>query len=379
MHAVARIVSGVVLVLVARTQQANPWTTASPSYLEYVGLMWDGSWYREIAEQGYPEQLPRGEDGRVLQNAWAFFPLFPLVVRALMSLTGGSWQVVAPVTSLVAGTAAMLVVHRVVAQVTRPGSAVPLLTVVLLTSSPASPVLQVAYTESLALGLLAAVLWCLLTHRYLLGVPVVLGLGLTRAVALPLVAVVLIHAVARSRGRVAWLPGEQGRLTALGVAAALAGLAWPAVTAVVTGEPRAYAMTQAAWRGRGEVLPVVPWLDVAMWLGGGLGVVLLVLLMVLVVLALTTTSARRLGPELCAWVAAYAAYLVVVTEPGTSLVRFGLLAFPVAAMAAPLVAGPDGRRPRVARLTAAVLLGIAAQVAWVVLLWRLVGPSGWPP
>ena len=46
--------------------------------------MFDGSWYRNVAENGYPAELPRGEDGLVQQNAWAFFPLFPMLARGLM-------------------------------------------------------------------------------------------------------------------------------------------------------------------------------------------------------------------------------------------------------------------------------------------------------
>src|SRR5665647_1444525 len=109
----ARLVSAVVLLLVARTQAANLWTPQAPSYAQYTGLMWDASWYREIAEGGYPDMLPTGSDGRVLQSAWAFFPLFPALARALMAVTGAPWQVVAPTLALVAGTGAALVVHQV--------------------------------------------------------------------------------------------------------------------------------------------------------------------------------------------------------------------------------------------------------------------------
>ena len=86
---VARAFSALVLMVVARTQAANVWTDAAPSYAQYTGLMWDASWYREIAEVGYPAGLPRGYDGQVTQSAWAFFPLFPMLVRGVTELTGG--------------------------------------------------------------------------------------------------------------------------------------------------------------------------------------------------------------------------------------------------------------------------------------------------
>ncbi|MCU1430993.1 MAG: hypothetical protein JWP95_98 [Actinotalea sp.] len=388
LHLGARAVSGAVLALVARTQAANPWTEAAPSYLAYAGLMWDASWYRAIAESGYPAELPLGPDGGVQQNGWAFFPLFPVLARGVMGLTGGSWHVVAPTLALVLGTAAMLVVHQVVAAAvspdgipaTGPQRALPLATVAVLTTSAAAPVLQVGYTESLALLLLAGVLLCVLRRRYLVALPLVLALGLTRAVALPLVVVALVHGWQRwraAREDVEPFPGrDRVGVALLAATAALSGLLWPAVCALVTGVPDGYTRTQAAWRGSGQVVPLVPWYEVAVWLLGGWGVVVLVAVVALAVVVVRSRSMRRLGPELQAWTAGYLGYLLVVLEPGTSLVRFLLLAFPLAGV----LAGPAvrSRHPRTA-VVLLVLLGTVAQVAWVSLLWRLVPPSGWPP
>ncbi|MEK8228380.1 hypothetical protein NKG05_23530 [Oerskovia sp. M15] len=76
-YAVARLVTAVVLLIVSRWQEANLWTDAAPSYTAWTGAMWDASWYRQIAESGYPSELPVGADGRVQQNVWAFYPCFP--------------------------------------------------------------------------------------------------------------------------------------------------------------------------------------------------------------------------------------------------------------------------------------------------------------
>lgn len=383
-HLLARAVSAAVLMAVAARQVENLWTPASPSYAEFTGLMWDADWYRVIAEQGYPGELPRA-DGRVLQNPWAFFPLFPVLAGGLVRLTGGPWHVVAPTLALVLGAAAMLLVHRTVAlglqqvpadlppAVVR---ALPLATVAVLTTSAAAPVLQVGYTESLALLLLAGTLWCLLRRRYLDAVPLVLALGLTRAVALPVTAAVLAHGVARWRGRDGWAVGDRVRLAVLAVVAAASGLLWPTITGLVTGEPDAYTLTQGAWRGRGEVVPLVPWLDVARWLFGPWGVLVLVAVAALAVALVAGPAAARLGPELRGWTAGYLAYLVLVLEPGTSLVRFLLLAYPAAAVVALLAL--RSRAPRVA-LGLVLAAGLAGQVVWVWQLWRLVPPSGWPP
>ena len=69
--------------------------------------MWDGRWYREIVERGYPRELPVDGSGTVQQNAWAFLPLYPMLVRAMVTLTGGSFAVVGSLLSLVAGAGAL--------------------------------------------------------------------------------------------------------------------------------------------------------------------------------------------------------------------------------------------------------------------------------
>jgi len=47
---------------------------------------WDVGWYLHIATNGYPSDIPM-QDGRVAQNATAFFPLFPVLVRWVDRLT----------------------------------------------------------------------------------------------------------------------------------------------------------------------------------------------------------------------------------------------------------------------------------------------------
>lgn len=384
----ARGASAVVLLAVARTQAPTPWSGAPPSYAEYVGLFWDSSWYREVAERGYPAELPRGADGAVLQNPWAFFPLFPVLVRPLLAL-GLPWQVAAPALATVLGVVALLVVHRVVSTLVEHRAAtvttvrgVPLLAVALVATYPAAPVLQAAYTESLALLLVAAVLLALLRRRYGLVLLLTPLLGLTRAVALPMALVVLAHGLDRlqsARSGDAFAPRDRAVVLTAAAVTTVSGLLWPAVVGLATGEPDAYALTQGAWRGRGEVVPLVPWWDVAVFLVGAAAPLLLAVVVLALAGLLAWPRLRALGAEAWTWIAGYVAYLVVVLEPGTSLVRFGLLAFPVAAAASSAALArrtTTGRAVAVVALLAASLVG---QVLWVALLWRLVPPSGWPP
>ncbi|MFJ4232453.1 hypothetical protein [Cellulosimicrobium cellulans] len=374
-YGLARAVSAVILLVVARSQEANPWTDAAPSYLPYVARMWDASWYEQIYASGYPDTLPVGPDGAVEQNVWAFFPLFPALVRALDAVTGLGWDMLAPTVALVCGAGAVLVIHRLVATAgaaaveRRPG--LPLATVLLVSVFPSSPVLQVAYTESLALLLVASALLLLARRRYGWATLVVVLLGFSRAVALPMAAVVLWHGIVR------WRRGDlrgpdAARVSGLLAVALASGFVWPWACSVVTGVHQGYFRTQEAWRGGAEVVPVVPWVDVSRWLMGDAGPWVLVLVLLATAALVLNPGAARLGPEMHAWSGAYLAYLVAAIQPGTSLVRFLLLAFPLAAV----TVGWTRSRPWLAAVTVA---GVAGQVWWVWSLWRLVPPSGWPP
>ncbi|ROS76938.1 hypothetical protein [Cellulomonas sp. PhB143] len=389
-YGAARLVSAVILLVVAHQQAENLWTPASPSYAQWTGRMWDASWYRSIAEGGYPSTLPRGDDGAVEQNAWAFYPLFPVLARGLTSLTGLGWDVVAPTLSLLLGAAAMLVIHRLVAGADRavarrPG--LPLATVAVVSVFPSSPVLQTAYTESLGLLLVATTLLLLVRRRYEWAAGAVLLLGLSRAVALPMACVVLWHGLVRARhwwrARAAAPAGARAaargralvdgaRVGALLVITLLAGVAWQLVVGAVTGERDAYFRTQSAWRAGADVVPVQPWIDVSRWLWGDAGPWIMLAVLVAFAAAVLSPPTARLGPELQAWSGAYLAYLVAVVPPGSSLVRFLLLAFPLGAS---LVGWTRSRL----WFWCVVVASVAGQLWWVWTFWRLVPPSGWPP
>ncbi len=392
-YGLARAFSAIVFVRVATHQVANGWTGADPSYADYVGRMFDATWYLQIAEHGYPHALPLGQDGAVQQNAWAFYPLFPLVLRALMAVTGLPWTFLSPTLSLLLGAGAVLVIYRLVQRGGHRATALvpglPLATVVLVSVFPSSPVLQTAYTESLAMLLIASALYLLAVRRYFWAVPVVVLLGFTRAVALPMACVVAWHVLWRAWG--AWGPTarrDPGRATrdrfsvrdAAGLGTLLgtclvAGVAWQLVAGRVTGRSDAYFATQAAWRS-GSVQYFTPWITNAKVLFHDRGP--LVLAVVLVILALLALSpvAFRLGAELQGWAIAYLAYLVLVTDPWTSTWRFALLAFPILSI---LVGWARRRWVFAVWLTVLVVLSLVGQVDWVWELWRFKPPADWAP
>jgi hypothetical protein len=236
----------------------------SYSYLDILPK-WDGTWYREIILHGYPTHLPVDAAGQVQQNTWAFYPLFPRVVGSLMSATGASFSLAASVVAIACGAIAVVLAQNLVAAVA--GRRLALWTVVLLCFFPTGAVLQLPYAESAALALLAGVLLCLQRRRYLLAVPLVVLVGLTRPVGAPLAAVVVLHAlrvlVRRRRGEDALSRRSVAALVTLCVAAAVGAGEWPLIAAIRTGRLDAYTQSMASWRNPRQVHPFVPWHDAA--------------------------------------------------------------------------------------------------------------------
>lgn len=385
---VLRVISAVILVQVAHHWQ-DPVVydgSGTPRYFQFATL-WDGAWYERIATEGYPEQLPVDDQGRVRQNPWAFYPIFPFLARALMALTGWSFAVSGTVVATLLGYAAALLVAGLLRE--KVGTAAALGGVVLLGAFPSAPTFQVAYTESLALLLLAAVLWLLVRQRWWWAGAVALLTGLARPIALPLGLVALVCVVVRWRRR-----GEEpisrregaGMLAAL-AGCGLAGLVWPAIAAWRTGVPDAYTLTMSSWRNGEPVTPFLPSIERAQWLWGDvLGLVVLAAGLGLLVLAVLGPWAARLGVAMRTWCLGYVLYLFAALDPWTSLYRYLMLLFPlyVIMIGGGWVPG-TGRgadRPRwllVVRVVVLAGLMVAWQVWWTWYLFRFVPPSDYPP
>jgi hypothetical protein len=324
--------------------------------LPYQGFVvrWDSDWYRKIAQFGYPTLVPHRPDGVVAQSAWAFYPLYPFAARLLMSL-GIAWPYAPLLVSFGSALASAVLLRSVVAHVV--GPAVALWSVALLGSFPTAPVLQLAYSEALALALLLAVLRCLQQGQYWWAVVATTALGLTRPIAAPLALVVLVHVVRR------WRRGPRPAMAALVLAAGVATVLWPVIVAVRTGDLHTYADTMAAWRP-GAMRPLYPWwARSGHYLGPVLGRVLVLEVPVVLIWLLTRPLARRLGAELRVWTVAYLAYLYLVLDPTTSLFRYLLLFFPLGVLL--LVASPSSAYRR-----ALVVASFGLQVVWVVTIWR---------
>lgn len=371
----SRVVSTVLLATVYLLATANGWPFASyrrdPSFFTFSGS-WDASFYRIIAEHGYPATLPVDDAGHVLPNAWAFLPVFPTVVRILMTLTGASFWVSGVVVASIAGAGACVLLYRLVLAV---GSAHRARwATALFAFAPTGFLLQVAYAESLLLVLLFGALLALVRRRYWLIAPLGVVAAFTKPGVLALALALAVHLVvrwvgARRSGRAAEVFPWRDRIAIVvtGLVVAAAGLAWPVIATAVTGRPDAYLDTELSWWvgfvGRQHFAPLTPWFIMASTWLGPLGIGLVVVVLAGAVWFSSRRSTRALGADVLAFTASYGLYLAAVFLPQQSLPR---LLMPMA----PLL-GSDVFVGTRRRAVTWLVVGVCLQPIAIVLLWFL--------
>jgi hypothetical protein len=381
-YAGCRLVSGILLAVVAMRQVPTGWTGPDVSYLTFTA-QWDGQWYRQIAEQGYPRRLPTNPSGLVQQNAWAFYPLFPFLSRVLMDLTHLDFYWVGSTLSLLfgfvaAGAMGLLLRERI-------GTRFTVAAVVLWGSMPAAVVLQVGYTEAMAMALLTLFLLALSRERWLWAMSLALLLGLTRPIAVPIAAVTVVALWCRWRVRTErpLVPTEIAAALAALAGCVVSGLMWPVIAGAVTGQGNAYTATMATWRASREIVPFRPWLDMSRYyFGQTWGPVWLTVLFVLIAVMVLGPWAVRLGPQLRMWSLAYPLYLLVVLDPFTSVFRYLIPLFPLAAVLIGAAGYPQWRPWRRwvwVRFGVLLVAFVVGQWYWIDILWRFIPPTDYPP
>lgn len=175
---------------------------------------WDGEWMLAIAEYGYrgvPETLTDAQGIHSDVTAYAFFPGFPGIVRAVSALPGISTFGAAVAVNVVAGMIAAAGIARLgmLAVQRMPGAYDPqragLILVILFAAGPMSVVLNMTYTEALFCALAAWALVGVLEHRWLLAGSAALLIGLVRPTGVAVIAVVMVTAALAHRdGPRAW-------------------------------------------------------------------------------------------------------------------------------------------------------------------------------
>ncbi|RXZ67847.1 hypothetical protein ESP51_16130 [Agromyces albus] len=370
----ARAITTVIVLVFASRQGSNPWTGAQPGYFEYAN-MWDARWYQIIWLGGYPSELPLTETGHVAENAWAFLPVYPVLVGAVTWL-GAPWNVASVVVAVLAGLGASLVLHRLMSRFLEPDRA--LFAVVLFAVAPVSPIMQFGYAESLGFLLLALALLLLVDRRYGWLMPVVVVWSFTRPGALAFALTLGLHWLWRwfTRRKDPFPVRERVLVASVAVFTGLAGLAWPAIVWAATGEFHGYTDTELAWRsayiGYHELVPFTAWFQSGgWWVGQPLGTIAVIAVVVLFALVLFTPAVRRLGIDLRLWLASYAVYLLAVFFPQSSTFRIVAPMFPlVGALALP--------RARWYRWSV-VALSLLLQIGWLLIAWGIDGLDWTPP
>ncbi|MER5886920.1 mannosyltransferase family protein [Streptomyces sp. NPDC001941] len=201
-----------------------------------LATSWDSGWYLGIADHGYEQELGTRMD----HNNLAFFPLYPLLIKAVAAVTPGSRAsvglVLAVLFSLVAACGVYAVGERLHDR--RTGTALALL----WGATPVAVVQWMGYTESLFTALAAWSLYAVLGGRWAWAASLSVLAGLTRPTGVALAAAVTaagLVAFARTRAR--------APLTAA-LAAPLGWLAYVAWVGARVGRWDGYFAVQRLWR-----------------------------------------------------------------------------------------------------------------------------------
>ncbi len=190
---------------------------------------WDGKWYTKIATQGYSY----ANDGQ--QHSVAFYPLFPLLMRGLMTL-GFPVDVAGVLINSLAFLGALLLVYFWVEE--RYDTGVAKWTTTLLAWCPFSLFCTVMYTEGLFLLLTAAALRAFEKGDYIWAAVWGALTTATRGPGVALIPAFLFTAWREKRPPLAYIAG---------FASAIGLLSFSLYCAISFGDALAFVHTQKGW------------------------------------------------------------------------------------------------------------------------------------
>lgn len=278
-------------------------------------LAWDGRWYEMIAIDGY---------GDAAGAALRFFPLWPLVGRALGYLPGLGPGLGLVIAANVAAAAAGVLLHRVVMDETG-DTVLARRAVRLMALAPPSFALVLAYSEALYLVLALSAFWAAGSQRWWAAAAAGYLAGLTRPVGV-LLALPMALMAWHDRGR----RGPGGAVAAV---APIAGAATFGLWAAATFDDATAPVDQQR-ELRGDFSEPVSRLVRAAWRGahGDTGELLHFFAGALLV-ALAAVAVMRLSRPMSLY-AASSVVLLLAAENLNSLERYALAAFPLVVAAA---------------------------------------------
>jgi Mannosyltransferase (PIG-V) len=307
---------------------------------------WDGLWYRELADHGYPSHVVH------IQSTLGFFPLYPMLVWAVSHafvVPIAHWQILSTtvagvVVAGLGGAVATVLVERLAAGWW--GEEAARRAVWIFCLFPGSVVFSMVYAEGIMLPLAAGCLLALQRRRWVLA-GVLAGL----ATAAEPQALVLVVVCAVSAGLELRRHGLAARRALLAPALAPLGAAAFAVYLWIwTGSPFASLIAQRdGWSERTDALALVhlarelgneislrhfnhPTIDLNLVVGLGGAIVLLVLLV------LVARNRHEMSPEAILYTLGIA-WLGMTSEYVPPMPRLLITAFPAVIVLARYVRG----------------------------------------
>jgi hypothetical protein len=200
-------------------------------------VRWDAQWYAGIARAGYGHTVLH-PDGRHLSD-YAFFPLLPVLERAVAAVSGLAYVDAGLVVTWLATGCAAWGLYAVGAHLH--GPRVGVLLAVLWSVVPVAAVTSMAYSEALFTALAAGAVLATLRRRWLLAGLLAALAGLTRPVGVAVVVAVAVPAlveVVRTR---------EPRAAAGMLLAPLGFVGYLAWVGVRTGAPLGYFRVAEGW------------------------------------------------------------------------------------------------------------------------------------
>lgn len=318
------------------------------SFLKRLGRaaeVGDGLWYLNIARDGH-DQEPFNADR---QHSWAFFPLYPLLVRTATSVTK-ELPLTASLLSHIFFFAALVMLHKTALLFQRQDGDADR-TVFYLAAFPTSYFFSLPFTESLFLLLTVSSFFLALRERWW-GAGIVGALAsATRLAGIFLLPALVVLYWQRHRGK-----GLRANL--LGLCVIPAGLiAYMLYLRSITGNALAFLDIQSAWGHRPNFFlrPLFDYLISPLTLGAGWDFRLLNFAAVVLALVCCGVLLKRREWGL----ALFALLSVIIPLSATillqSMARYVMVIFPVF-----IVMGAWGRNPRFDQAIRAILITLMA-------------------
>lgn len=177
------------------------WMLPPGSVMRDKLLAWDASWFVRVAQDGYPTSYEYGPNGELLGSTLAFFPGYPMVIRAVAAVTGLDHATAAIALAWTFGAIGAVLLCALATRLWNRRVALAL--VALVCVQPMSVVFTMAYSEPMFLALVLAAFLAVHKEWWLLGGFFGFLAGLTRPTGAALALAMIVAAVLHVRNRAA--------------------------------------------------------------------------------------------------------------------------------------------------------------------------------